>query len=140
MDALIDIEALLITLRRNPMGAELQAAAAIEGLEAACSAMLQRWAIIHNLLRAGGEIEALSVAGLSADEFVQGGAQYGAARLMRQEEGARALRAVLARLNAGTPVEPGSAFHEYLRDSVVMLSSYPERAGLSTKSGDNPVD
>ena len=96
-------------------------------MEAESAAMLQRWAVIHNLFESDGPLKVqaiLSVAKLSAEEFIGKGMSIGGERLLRQERAARVLLSVADQLLSG-PVVQGSALHEEIVGAARELSSYP---------------
>lgn len=114
----------------------------IDRLEAANAAMLQRWATIHNLFQAEGDLKIdaiLAVAKLSAEEFVVNGAEFGGDRLIRQESAARALLLAKRHLDV-YPIMRGTPMHAKISRAAAQLSSYPDRNILSTETGDKPVD
>lgn len=102
------------------------------GLLSANAAMLQRWAVLANLLDAEGDLRVdaiLGVAEVSAREFVAGGPEYGGERLLRQEAAARALIEVKSALDNGEVISPGDELHVFVMRAVSQLSSYPGVGG-----------
>jgi hypothetical protein len=107
--------------------AALQTAASeVDRLSANCAAMLQRFAIIHNLFNQGAPLEDIAaVAQLSAQEVVCRGADYCGQRLIRQEMAARRI-AIVARYLDIDDIRRGSDRHRFVLNIVRSMSSYPQ--------------
>lgn len=108
--------------------ASMQAALSeINRLSANCAALLQRWAIIHNLFERGAPLESVAaVAQLSAEEVVRRGVDYCGERLIRQERAAGGLKMSVNYLEVDD-IRRGSSQHQYLLEALHAMANYPQR-------------